>query len=235
MSSEIGGSNGLIPLAWAASSGLPLVDGDEIGRAFPEVHMGSMNVAGLSPDLIVLADERRNVVTLRASDGEWAEALARSVSVVFGGAAAMADYVATVDHVRGAIIEGSVSLALRIGRSVENAADPVAALVEAVDAVRLIEGKVIDVERRTAGGFVRGSVVVEGYGADVGRLVRIEIQNENLVAIEDGQVLASVPDLITVVDSQTADAVATEVVRYGQRVVVIAFACAPAVAVRTRN
>jgi DUF917 family protein len=227
MASEIGGGNGLLPLAWAASSGLPLVDGDAIGRAFPEVHMGSMNVMGLPPELIVLADERRNVVVLRAHDGEWAEALARAVSVVFGGAAALADYVNTAATLRGAIIEGSVTLARRIGRSVEDADDPVAALIEAVGAARLVEGKVVDVERRTAGGFVRGSVVVEGYGVDAGRLVRIEIQNENLVAIEDGRVLASVPDLITVVDSQTADAVATEVVRYGQRVVVIGFPCAP--------
>ena len=227
MASEIGGGNGLIPVAWAASAGLPLVDGDAIGRAFPEVDMVSMNVAGRHPDLIVLADERRNVVILRPVDGSWAEALARAVSVVFGGSAAMADYVSTVKQMRGAIIEGTVSLALRIGRTVENAFDPVSELVDVVNGRRLVEGKVVDVERITAGGFVRGSVVVEGYGRDAGRLVRIEIQNENLVALEDGRVLASVPDLITVVDNQTADAVATEVIRYGQRVVVLAFPCAP--------
>ncbi|MEI2819282.1 MAG: hypothetical protein V9E81_03350 [Marmoricola sp.] len=97
----------------------------------------------------------------------------------------------------------------------------------AVQGIKLIEGKVVDVQRRTAGGFVRGSVVVEGYGADQGRLVRIEIQNENLVALEDGQVRVIVPDLITLVDSQTADAVATETVRYGQRVAVNAMPCDP--------
>ena len=31
------------------------------------------------------------------------------------------------------------------------------------------------------------------------------------------------PDLITVLDSETADAIATERIRYGQRVTVIAF------------
>jgi DUF917 family protein len=227
MASEIGGGNGLYPLAAAARLGLPLIDGDAIGRAFPEVHMVSMNVAGLHPDLIVVADERRNVVVLRPIDGLWAERLARSVTEVFGGSAAMADYAMPVSLARGAIIEGTVSLALRIGRAVISADDPVASLIESVDADKIIEGKVVDVERHTAGGFVRGSVVVEGYGPDAGRLVRVEIQNENLVALEDGVVLASVPDLITLVDSQTADAVATEVVRYGQRVAIIAFPCAP--------
>jgi DUF917 family protein len=227
MASEIGGGNGLYPIAAAARMGLPLVDGDAIGRAFPEVHMVTMNVAGLLPELIVIADERRNVVVLRPIDGRWAERLARSVAEVFGGSAAMADYVMPVSAARGSIIEGTVSLALRIGREVASAMDPVAALIKVLDAVTLVEGKVIDVERHTAGGFVRGSVVVEGHGADSGRLIRVEIQNENLVALEDGEVLASVPDLITMVDTQTADAVATENVRYGQRILLLAFACAP--------
>ncbi|KRF26833.1 DUF917 domain-containing protein [Phycicoccus sp. Soil803] len=227
MASEIGGGNGLFPLAAAARTGLPVVDADAIGRAFPEVHMVSMNVAGLQPELIVVADERRNVVLLRPVDGRWAERLARAAAEVFGGAAAMADYVMTVGQARGAVIEGSVTRALQIGRAVDGAADPVAALVDVVGAIRLVEGKVVDVERHTAGGFVRGSIVVEGYGADAGRYVRVEVQNENLVALEDGTVLAIVPDLITLVDSQTADAIATERVRYGQRVVVIAFPSAP--------
>ena len=227
MASEIGGGNGLYPIAAAARAGLPLIDGDAIGRAFPEVHMVSMNVAGLLPELIVVADERRNVVMLRPIDGRWAELLARAVTEVFGGSAAMADYVMPISRARGTIIEGTVSHALRIGRSVLSATDPVAALIDVVDAVKLLDGKVVDVERHTAGGFVRGSVVVEGYGADAGRLVRVEIQNENLVALEDGEVLAIVPDLITLVDSQTADAVATEMVRYGQRVAILAFPCAP--------
>ena len=227
MAGEIGGGNGLYPIAAAARMNLPLVDGDAIGRAFPEVHMVSMHVAGLLPEFIVVADERRNSVVIRPIDGEWGELLARAVTEVFGGSAAMADYVMPVSRARGAIIEGTVSQALRIGRSVQSVTDPVAALVEAVDAVKLIEGKVADVERRTAGGFVRGSVVVEGYGPDAGRLVRVEIQNENLVVLEDGAVLASVPDLITLVDSLSAEAVATEVVRYGQRVAILAFPCAP--------
>jgi hypothetical protein len=227
MVSEIGGGNGLLPVAWAAKTGLPLLDADGMGRAFPQVDMVSMNVAGLPPELIVIADERDNVVTVRACDGAWAELVARAVTDVFGGNAAMADYVMRVEQARGAIVEGSVTQAVRIGRAVLAATEPVAGLIEAVGGLRLIEGKVVDVERRTAGGFVRGGVVVEGFGADSGRLVRIEIQNENLVALEDGRTLASVPDLITVVDQQTADAIATELVRYGQRVTVVAFACDP--------
>ena len=193
MASEIGGGNGLYPIAAAARCGLPLVDGDAIGRAFPEVHMVSMNVAGLLPDLIVVADERRNTVVLRPVDGQWAELLARAVTEVFGGRQPWLTTSCRSSLAQGTIIDGTVSQALRIGRSVVGVADPVAALIDAVGAVRLVEGKVVDVERHTAGGFVRGSVVIEGYGDDAGRLVRIEIQNENLVAFEDGRVLGQRP------------------------------------------
>lgn len=227
MASEIGGGNGMLPVAWAAAAGLPLLDADGMGRAFPQVDMVSMNVAGLPPSLIVIADERNNMVTVRASDGAWAELIARAVTDVFGGNAAMADYVMEVRQARGAVIDGSISQALRIGQAVLAAESPVDGLLAAVDGLRVVEGKVVDVQRKTAGGFVRGSVIIEGYGADAGRLVRIEIQNENLVVLEDGEVRASVPDLITVVDSQTADAIATELVRYGQRVAVVAFPCHP--------
>ena len=101
------------------------------------------------------------------------------------------------------------------------------ALIAELGAFRLIGGKILDVERRTTSGFARGSVVIEGLGADAGRLIRLELQNENLVALERGQVLASVPDLITVLDSETADAIVTERIAYGQRVTVIAFGCDP--------
>jgi DUF917 family protein len=47
------------------------------------------------------------------------------------------------------------------------------------------------------------------------------------VAFQDGQVLASVPDLISVLDSQTATAISTELLRYGQRVTVLAWPCDP--------
>ncbi|MGN6380558.1 MAG: S-methyl thiohydantoin desulfurase domain-containing protein [Gaiellales bacterium] len=39
--------------------------------------------------------------------------------------------------------------------------------------------------------------------------------------------LATVPDIITVLDSETAHAVHTERLRYGQRVSVVAFPCDP--------
>jgi DUF917 family protein len=228
MPGEIGGSNGLLPVAWAARARLPLVDADGMGRAFPEVPQVSMEVVGIPPSPGVMTDERGNVVVFKAISGRWMERMERTVSVEFGGMASSTEYQMTAAQARTATVRGSVSLAVRIGRAVlEAEADPVGALVAEVGGVELIEGKIIDVERQTRGGFVYGAATLEGLRADAGRLLRLEIQNENLVALEEGTPLAMVPDIITVLDTETASPISTERLRYGQRVTVIAFPCDP--------
>ena len=84
--------------------------------------------------------------------------------------------------------------------------------------VLVSNGKVVNVERNTAGGFVRGHVSIE----TAGRLLTIDFQNENLLArFDDGQIVASVPDLITLVEQDSAEPLATEIVKYGYRVSVL--------------
>jgi uncharacterized protein len=228
MAIEIGGGNALLPITWAARIGLPVVDADGIGRAFPEVPQVTMHLAGIPASPAVLTDERGNLVVFRTISGDWMERLTRAAAVEFGGAASSALFSLTAAQARQASVRNSVSKAIGIGETLAAATgSPVAALIAKMGAFQLVTGKVLDVERHTTSGFVRGSVVIEGLGEDVGRLIRLELQNENLVALERGRVLASVPDLITVLDSETADAIATEVLRYGQRVTVIAFACDP--------
>jgi len=222
MAIEIGGGNGLLPITWAARLGLPVVDADGIGRSFPEIPQVTMHLAGISASPAVLTDERGNMAVFRTISGDWMERLERAAAVEFGGSAL------TAAEARHATIRGSVSKAIGIGEALAGAASsPVAAVIAEMGAFQLITGKVMDVERHTTSGFVRGSVVIEGLDEDAGRLIRLELQNENLLALERGRVLASVPDLITVLDSETADAIASEVLRYGQRVTVIAFPCDP--------
>jgi uncharacterized protein len=228
LAAEIGGTNGMAPAAWGAKARLPVVDADGMGRAFPEVPQVTMAVAGISPNPAVMTDERGNVVIFRGIDGHWMERMERALAVEFGGQASSSEYQLTVAQAKTATVRGSVSLAVHIGRVVTEAEhDPVAALADAIDASVLIVGKVVDVERRTTAGFVRGQVTIEGLGDDAGRSMRLEIQNENLVAIEGEAVHAMVPDIITVIDTESGYAIQTERVRYGQRVSVIAFPCDP--------
>jgi DUF917 family protein len=221
---EIAGSNGLLPVTWAARLGLPIVDADGMGRAFPEMQQQAMHLAGVSASPIVLTDGRGNTVILRATDNAWAERLARGGAASLGGVCAGALYCMSADQARAAAISGSVSRAIKLGEAMRTrgADGRLPVIADALGGVVLIEGKVLDVERRTDGGFVRGSATVEGTGSNTGRELRLELQNEFLIAMEDGTVRAAVPDIISVLASDAGDPIVTERLRYGQRVTVIA-------------
>lgn len=227
MPAEIGGSNGVSPIGWAARLGVRILDADGMGRAFPEATMISPNVAGIPCDFAIQADVVGNVIVHKTVDLGWLERHARASTVAAGGIVLGAHYLLTSRTAPGAVIQGTVGRAIAVGHVLLSSAEPVPAIAEELGAEVLIAGKVVDVARRTEGGFVRGSVTVAGTGADRGRLQRIELQNENLVVLEDGEVLVSVPDLITIVDAETGHAISTEMLRFGQRVAVLTWACDP--------
>lgn len=223
---EIGGSNGVSPVRWAAQLGLDLLDADGMGRAFPEATMVAMNVAGVPRNFTVICDVIGNVVTLRTIDAVWLERHRRA-STVAAGSICLAASSLLPEQLSGAVIEGTISRAIEVGRVLLNAGEPVVAMAGALGAEVFISGKIVDVARRTEGAFVRGSVTVAGLGEDRDRVLRVELQNENLVALEAGEVLATVPDLVTIVDSETGHAISSEQLRFGQRVSVLAWPCDP--------
>jgi DUF917 family protein len=224
---EIGGSNSMRPMIAAALLGVPVIDGDGMGRAFPELQMDTFSIYGVAPTPGTLADPRgHEVIFDRIDDPVTLERYARAVTIQMGGAAGYAFPPMTADEVRRTAIPGTVTLAVEIGRAVSAAraslADPVAAALSVSGGRRLFQGKIADVERRLLGGFARGQLKLEGSGEDSGRSLRIDFQNENLIArTGDGEILAVVPDLICLVDEDTAEPVTTEIVRYGLRVVVL--------------
>ena len=122
MPAEIGGSNGLLPVAWAARMGLPVADADGMGRAFPEIPQVTMYLAGISPSPAVMTDERGNLVIFQTISGQWMERLERAAAVEFGGAASSTEFPMTAAQARGATVRNSVTLAIRIGEAVSRAA-----------------------------------------------------------------------------------------------------------------
>jgi DUF917 family protein len=227
----IGGANGMLPLTWAARCGLPLLDADGLGRAFSQLHQQAMHVAGIAASPVALTDGRGNTLVLRAADDVWAGRLARDATTSLGGVCAAAVCGMRAGRARRAVIPGTVSLALRIGATLQGQG-----IGEVLDVLRselastvLIAGRVVDLERRSGGESATGSATVRGSGAATGmRQLRLEMQNEYLLAFEDGALRAAVPDLICVLAAEGGAAIATEELRYGQRVVVVA---APAAAV----
>ncbi|TFJ92199.1 DUF917 domain-containing protein [Lentibacillus salicampi] len=222
---EAGGVNSLLPVALAASTGLPIVDGDGMGRAFPELQMVTFYLNGVSTTPMVLADEKGNSAVLNMVNGEWAEKIARAATMEMGGSVMNAIYPMNGRQVKDASIYRTLTLEENIGRTIKeakaNQKNPIEEVLQLLGGFTLFSGKVIDIERQTDGGFVRGTATIEGLDQHKGDNGYLEFQNENLIVKTDHDVLCMTPDLICVLDTETALPMTTEGLRYGARVTVI--------------
>jgi DUF917 family protein len=226
---EVGGTNSMMPLAAAAQLELPLVDGDLMGRAFPEIQMCSPTLSGISCTPMALSDDKGNRCVVDGVTNLWAERLARAITIQMGCAAAMALYPMRGDQVQESVILGSLTRAWRLGGGIERARarheDPTARVAAELDGRVLLVGKVVDVARRIEKGFTTAEIDIEGLGDDSGRLLHLSTQNEHLIASIDGDVVVTVPDLIVVLESESGAPVLTERIRYGLRVTVLGAPC----------
>lgn len=225
--SEIGGSNSTIPMVVAAQAGIPVIDGDGMGRAFPELQMKTFMMAGYAPSPAGFANYHGETMVLdKIRDAHTLERYARAVAIQMGGRAGYAFPQMSGVQVKSAAIGGTLSLAIRLGAAVldarANHTSPIDAICTTTGGRALFAGKVSDVRREMTGGFARGVVTIDGMGSFSGTSVGIDFQNENLIARTDrGEVLAVVPDLICLVDADTGEPLTTEVIRYGLRTTVI--------------
>ena len=64
---EAGGINSMLPFVVAARTGLPLVDADGMGRAYPELQMFTGSLYGISATPMAIADDKGNVAIDRKS------------------------------------------------------------------------------------------------------------------------------------------------------------------------
>ncbi|MER5949504.1 DUF917 domain-containing protein [Streptomyces sp. NPDC001904] len=231
VSIEAGGLNSMSPFVAAAEAGVPLIDADGMGRAFPELQMLLPTLGGIPASPMALADERGNSVALRTDGNAWAERLARAATVEMGCSAAVSLYALTGRQAKDHLVPGTLTLCERVGRAIREAReghdDPVAAAATTLGGRLVFTGKVADVRRTTTGGFARGTARLTGLDGDSGSTLELSFQNENLVATHDGTVVVSVPDLICVLDSDSGEPVTTETLRYGLRVSVLGVPCDP--------
>lgn len=226
---ECGGINSTMPLVVGARAGIPVVDADGMGRAFPELQMETFHVYGVSGTPMSITNEYGDTTVLTTHDNRMMEWLARGITIRMGGAAYIAEYPMDGKTAKRVSIPGTITLGIEIGRCIREArerhADPFVTLVDMLRDTPyrygrvIFEGKVTDVLRRTTEGFAKGQATIEAAAG--GELLELTFQNEHLVARRNGRVCGIVPDLICVLESETAEPITTEAIRYGQRVKVM--------------
>ncbi len=234
VSFEIGGGNSLIPIMAAVGRGLPVVDGDGMGRALPEAQMMTYAIAGVCPSPAVAYDYAGNITTFTTKNTPTYERHIRALAMASGGMLTTAEHPMTGAQLKPAIIPGTVSFSVALGRTLRENRGRADLLLPALQELfassvygecrMLFAGKVSDKATRIIGGYDIGEATLTPFGDDGSSLV-INIKNEYLVAKLDGRVVATVPDLIVIVDYESGTPINAERLRYGQRVAVFAVGC----------
>ena len=234
VSFEVGGGNSMIPIMAAASRNIPVVNGDGMGRALPEAQMMTFPIAGVAPTPAVGLDYAGNVVTFTTASTETYERHVRAMAQAMGGMMTTAEHPMTGKQLKASIVPDTISFSIEIGRilrefrgSAHQIFAPLSGAFEKSlygSLHHIYTGKVVDHTSSLIGGFDVGEAVIEAFDNDAPPL-RLNIKNEFLVARIDDQVVASVPDLITVLDYETSTPINAERLRYGQRVTVLGIGC----------
>lgn len=227
---EAGGVNSMLPIAACARLGLPLVDADGMGRAFPELQMVTFTIGGIEATPMALTDEKGNSVIFRTISNKWTEDLARAVTMSCGGSVSVCLYPVTGAQLKQYAVKNIVTRSQKLGEAIRTVKDipgrtPEEHFFDFSNGYKLFRGKIADVMRETRGAFNFGKVVLDGIGEYRGHGAFVEFQNENLLASVDGKIVATVPDLICLVDMETFRPVTTDALKYGKRVLLIGLKC----------
>jgi len=189
---ETGGFNSITPLHAAVVSGIPIIDGDGVGRAVPQLEMTMFAVHGIPIAPVVVADPKGNSAVAYPTDPSMAEKMARALTVEFGMKAGLACHPMAGWQMKRAVIPGTYTVAEKVGKAIREARkkgeDPVSAVVAATRGWELVRGRVKEKKVETRGGFDYGSVFVGG--------LRVDFKNENMIAWEAEKPKAISPDLI---------------------------------------
>ena len=210
IAAELGSANTTEPVATALRLGVPIVDGDYVGRAIPEVQMMKPEIFGCSFFPAAFVDRWGNTLILKESASTaMADRIGRMLSVAaYGGGISTAGYLLKAGTARKYLVRNSLSKALQVGRAIRSGGEqhrPIESILEATGGWLLFEGRAAEInwESREAYTFRYLTYHIEGVGGFAGQECRIWVKNEQHMCWRNGRLAASSPDLIVLVDPAT--------------------------------
>ncbi len=187
LTGEIGGANGLVGVLIAARLGLPLIDGDNVGRALPMLQMNTPSLFGVKPTPAFLAGHGgKTIVEIDTPDVQTLEALCRSLSKNFGGNAAFIFNIMQGFEAKKAIARKTISKAIQLGKNFSEG--------KSIGTI-IGQGIIERVELERATGFLRGKIEIIADES----VFTVDVCNEFMGLRNNNCVLALAPDIISLI------------------------------------
>ena len=153
---EAGGVNSMLPIAAAARLGMPMVDVDGMGRAFPELQMVTFTIGGMKATPMALVDEKGNSCVFETITNKWTEELARAVTMSCGASVSVSLYPMSGKQMKEFGVRGIVTRSQRLGQAIRTIKDcgdktPEEHFLEMAEGFKLFKGKIEHVEYSKGG------------------------------------------------------------------------------------
>ena len=233
---ELGGSNTAVAFYIAAMNDGVVLDADPAGRAVPEITHSTYFLNDLPAAPVVVANAFGELMVLEGlADDMRAEHVVRAIAMASRNDVAAIDHALPVSELRGALIHGTMSLSLDIGRRCKAAianGEDVADLLAQIGQGRVaFRGTVSETNWRTENGFTFGSFTlagIDGFGSEnqegqnyKGQNYKVTLKNENMASWLDGHLDACIPELICAVDLDSGAPITNPNTVMGQNVAII--------------
>jgi DUF917 family protein len=229
---ELGGLNTPAFLSLGARSGIPVINGDALGRAAPETQMTTFLGHGIALTPMTMIDDAGNLIVVsNSNDSLFPDRIGRWLVTEAGGMGANNHYPMSGQQMKTAIIPQTISMALEVGKAMANSGkggqSKAHMLAEIVGGRVLLECGVIQgIEAEDCGGFLRQRVIVTEKGKSATD-VQIVVKNEAMLCLVRQEPACIFPDLIMLVDPTTGDGIMSSELRDGRELGVVLAPCHP--------
>lgn len=229
---EVGGLNTPVIMTLCARLGIPMINGDALGRSAPETQMTSFIGHNVSLTPMPLVDHLGNsVIVMRSNETTYSDEVGRFVVTKGGGLGGNAHYAMTGAELKRACVPHTITKAIEIGKTILAAQkaneDPVEAFRRLEGGKLMFEGVVSSVVGEDKGGFYLTNVHLDGGSRFQGEKARLVIKNESMALWVNDEIKVVFPDNAFMLYTDSGKGIMSVDIKDGVRMSIVGSPCSP--------
>lgn len=204
-SAELGPQNSMEAIQLAAFLDLPLLDGDFVGRAVPEMQQSALSLYDIPLTPFAIRTFHDDSVIVSESGSNYrSEAICRGIATNSGGLICIAGFLLTGKQAKNIIISNTISKCVELGQIINNSCkNIIKKIAQYLNGQVVFQGIVSEIKKTDNNSFFIGEIYLNGVGAFNGQTYKIWYKNEYLISWKNNEVDITCPDLICIVNSSS--------------------------------
>jgi len=201
---EIGTQNSLEPMQMAAFMDIPIVDGDCVGRAVPELPLTTLSLGvKLNPIFALSTFQGDTIIVTTAANEKRSEIISRAIAGVSGNLLYFSGYTVEGSIFKRAVIPGTITTCIRIGEAIHARTDVFNNIIKITGGKIAFKGEVTRINMESGSAFFIGTVELLGIDEFEGETYRVWFKNEFLISWRNEAIDITCPDSICIANSET--------------------------------